>query len=120
MLLNIIYMIVSNLPCPICSNHGKSFLNSVNFNTITNKERLKHMLFDFHNLVNSRKKYAIFTYEELDAKYSKAVIINIIHNFMAHFTKKSGNIHLIADDIHRKRMVSDIKDFFISNLNYFS
>ena len=119
-LLTIIFMIVSNLPCPICSNHAKEFLNSVNFNTIENKEDLKFLLFNFHNLVNSRKHYAIFTYEELNEKYSCAITQNIIQNFMVQFTKKSGNIRLIADDLHRQTMISSIKQFLNSNIGSFA
>ena len=119
-LLTVINMIISNLPCPICSEHGKQFLNSVNFNNIQTKEDLKHLLFDFHNLVNSRKKYAIFTYEELNEKYSKAITVNVMQNFMIQFTKKSGSIRLIADDLHRQRMVSTIKTFLNTNIRLFA
>lgn len=119
-LLTIIFMVVSNLPCPICSNHGKDFLNSVNFNTIENKDDLKLLLFNFHNLVNSRKHYAIFTVDQLNEKYSSAITRNIFQNFMIHFTKKSGNIRLIADDLHRQSMISSIKQFLNINIASFA
>ena len=119
-LLSVIYMIVTNLPCPICSNHGKEYLDSINNATIQTKEDLKRMLFNFHNLVNTRKNYKIFTYEELNSKYARAITFNVLQNFMAHFTKRSGNILLISDDIHRQRIVSNLKDFFSANINYFN
>jgi hypothetical protein len=118
-LLNIIYVIVTNLPCPICSDHAKEHLKSINFNTIQTKEDLKYFLFDFHNLVNTRKKYPLFTYDELNTKYSTAITKNILQNFMVQFTKKSGNIRLISEDLFRKRMTSNIMTFFEKNINYF-
>jgi hypothetical protein len=118
-LMSIIYMIVTNLPCPICSNHGKEYLDSINNATIQTKEDLKRMLFNFHNLVNTRKNYRIFTYDELNSKYSTAITFNVLQNFMSHYTKRSGSILLISDDIHRQRIVSNLKDFFSANINHF-
>ena len=54
-LLNIIYSICSNLPCPVCSTHAKQHLNGTNFNNIQTKQQLKDFFFHFHNIVNQRK-----------------------------------------------------------------
>lgn len=118
-LLNIVYIIVTNLPCPICSDHAKEHFKSVNFNNIQTKEDFKYLLFDFHNLVNTRKQYPLFSYDELNAKYSKAITINILQNFMVQFTKNSGNIRLISEDLYRKRIISRTKTFFETNINCF-
>ena len=118
-LLNIIYIIVTMLPCPICAAHGKTFLDGINFNTIITKENLKYMLFDFHNLVNSKKHFTTFLYPDL-VKYDTAITNNIIQNFMFHFTKNSGSIRLIADDLYRKRMTVQLKQWFNENIKYFA
>jgi hypothetical protein len=118
-LLNIIYTIVSLLPCPICSQHGKTYLDGINFNTIVSKENLKYMLFDFHNLVNDKKKYPIFLYSEL-VKYENVNTINAIQNFMVQFSKKSGSIRLLSEDLHRKRMTLELKKWFNENIKKFT
>ena len=81
-LLNMIYTICNNLPCPICRSHALDYLNSVNYNTIMTKDQLKRILFDFHNSVNLRKNYPLFPMEEVNAKYSTAITDKIIQNFM--------------------------------------
>ena len=118
-LLNIIYMIISNLPCPLCSEHGKTFLKSINFDNIRGKDDLKKMLFDFHNLVNTRKHFALFSYDELNSKYSIAITTNVFQNFMYYFSKKSGNIRLISEDLHRQAMLKIVKEFLHSKIIYF-
>lgn len=118
-LLNIIYTIVCNLPCPLCSDHGKIYFKSVNFDTIYTKEDLKMMLLNFHNSVNHRKHYAIFTYDELNKKYSNGQLLNIMNHFMYFFSRKSGNIRLLADDLHRQLIIKTIKDFFLRNITLF-
>ena len=71
-LLNLIYTICSNLPCPNCAKHATQYLNAVNFNTLTTKESLQLLLHRFHNEVNLRKGFAEFPLEQLKPKYSAA------------------------------------------------
>jgi hypothetical protein len=118
-LLNIIYTICYNLPCPDCANHASDYLKSINFNSIQTKEQLKKMLFIFHNVVNTRKGYELFPYENFDDKYSKANTINIIQNFMVYFKNKHSSIHMIANDLHRNRIANSLMEWFKNNIKYF-
>lgn len=63
---NIIYLIVSILPCPVCREHGIKYLNfskkANKFGNINNKAELKTFIFNFHNIVNkntNKKQYNI-------------------------------------------------------------
>lgn len=118
-LLHFIYVIVCNLPCPLCSIHGKKYLDSIDFDTIVNKTMLKQMLFDFHNVVNVSKNYPLFTMNQLESKYSTAVTIRIVQNFMIYFEKSSGKIKLLVDDLYRKKMIIELKTFFNNNITCF-
>ena len=118
-LLNNIYSICVNLPCPLCSNHAKEYLDKVNFNAIQSKNDLKILLFNFHNDVNKRKNYGLFSKEELDEKYSKANTVNIIHNFMYYFKDKNRSPKLIADDLQRRHIAVILKQWFSNNLQHF-
>lgn len=117
-LLDIIYSICLNLPCPKCAEHAKNHLNGINFNTIRTKEDLKMLLFDFHNLVNSQKKYPVFKYENLK-KYELAITKNIIQNFFIEYNKKTKNIRYLSDDLHREKITSSLKKWFLNNLTHF-
>lgn len=119
-LLNTIVTICANLPCPDCANHATQYMRNVNFNTIQSKKDLKDMLFRFHNTVNQKKGFALFPYDKLDEKYSAAVTINIVRNFVSSFQQKNYSIRMIANDFHRTRAVSLINEWLNKNLVYFS
>ena len=118
-LLNIIYTICVNLPCPTCASHATEYMNNINFNTIQTKQQLKEMLYVFHNSVNKRKNFPLFPRDNLDEKYSKANTINIIQNFMIHFSDRHASIHMIANDMHRQRIAKKLKDWMNTNIHHF-
>ena len=118
-LLNKINVICSNLPCPDCAAHATKYMNNINFKSIQNKEQLKQMLFKFHNDVSEKKGNPTFSYNDFDAKYSKANTKAIIENFMVHFQDKHFSVRMIANDFHRARLVIILKEWFISNIQKF-
>ena len=118
-LLNRIYAICTNLPCPTCAEHAKKYLDGINFNAIQTKDDLKKMLHSFHNTVNERKGYPSFPYEELDAKYSLAITNNIIVNFMKYFSDRNHNIKLVAGDMMRFQLCDVLKVWFNANIQSF-
>ena len=118
-LLNHMYAICINLPCPDCANHAKAYLDGVNFNSIQTKEHFKRLFYDFHNEVNRRKGYPFFPYEEFDEKYSKAITVNIIRNFMAHFSDRNRSIKLLASDLYRQQLCKVLKEWFNENIMAF-
>ena len=118
-LLNLIYTICINLPCPDCSNHATQYLNGINFKRIQSKSELKDTLFIFHNMVNAKKKIPLFPREELDTKYSKAQMIPILNHFMVHFRNKKSSIQMIANDFHRERIFKELQKWFNANIYIF-
>jgi hypothetical protein len=64
--------ICNNLPCPDCSKHSTETLKKFNFNKkINSKDDLKIFLFEFHNLVNMKRKQKISELSVLN-NYEKA------------------------------------------------
>lgn len=118
-LLNQIYAICVNLPCPDCANHAKTYLDGINFNTIQTKNDLKQFLYTFHNIVNKRKGYPLFPYEEVDKKYVMANTTRIIQNFMTHFSDRNRGIKLLATDLYRQRLCETLKDWFNTHISAF-
>lgn len=118
-LLNLIYTVCSNLPCPTCAKHATDYLNAMNFNSLLTKESLQIMLYNFHNEVNRRKGFPEFPFDQLNAKYSTANTVNIIHNFMPYFEDKVGGMRLIADNLHRSRVALQLRAWFNKNIGNF-
>jgi hypothetical protein len=119
-LLNIINIICINLPCPMCASHATKYMENINFNTIQTKEQLKDMLFVFHNTVNSRKNYPLFTKEELNAKYQTANLLRIIQNFMYHFRDNSKNLKLISNEMYRNMALKQVTTWLNKNIQSFN
>jgi hypothetical protein len=118
-LIKIIISICNNVPCPICAEHSTQYTSKTNFNSIQTQHDLQMYLFKFHNDVNTRKNVPLFTYDELIEKYSKSHIINIYNNFVFHFQDKHHSIHMIANDMFRTRILSNIKKWFSVNISKF-
>ena len=117
-LLDIIYSICTVLPCPICREHAKEYMKKINFNAITSRDKLKRMLFEFHNSVNQRKEAPLFSFEELQ-KYETANLKHIIYHFMHVYSMNSHNIKFVADDIYKKNVIQKIKNWIQSHTEYF-
>ena len=119
-LLNIIFLICTNLPCPDCASHATRYLQGINFDAIVTKDQLKDMLFNFHNSVNIKKGFPIFPRDELDKKYDVAITVNIINNFYYNFEKSSHNQKMAANSFHRTRTIQRMKSWISTNFSYFS
>jgi hypothetical protein len=119
-LISIIYLICTNLPCPDCSTHAKIYLDNINMNMVQTKTQLKRMMFDFHNTLNIKKGFKLLNYNDLDQKYSAAITMNIIYNFMNFYSVKNRSIHMISNDIYRENVIKNIKEWFNNNIQYFN
>ena len=109
-LLDIIFVICTNLPCPDCANHATRFMQGVNYNTIVTKLDFKELLFRFHNSVNARKEFPIFSRSELDDMYSRANTSNIIINFYNNF--KNTNMKVTTNSFYRATSFNNVKSWF--------
>jgi len=116
-ILNVIYMICCNLPCPDCANHAREYLNNIHYLTIYSKQQLKDVLFHFHNTVNQRRGVELFLYTNLDEKYNAAVMRNIVINFMTHFDRKGK---LLPDSMQRDSVIVFLKKWFNGNISIFA
>jgi len=118
-LLNNIYAICANLPCPVCTNHAVEYMNKINFNAIKTKDDLIKMLFVFHNEVNKRKGLPLFDYTEVETKYSRAITVKIIQNFFNNYDVKSKNVRMLANEFHKKKLVANLKVWFSTYIEHF-
>lgn len=117
-LFSYIKSICSNLPCPTCSAHAKTFLSQINFSKINDKSTFQHFLFTFHNVVNKRKEKPVFDVELL-SNYSKVNLLSAFNNFAAVY-KTKGNMKLLADSFHRTQVLTSFRKWFQANASSFS
>ena len=115
-LMDVIFKICNNLPCPDCANHATRYMQGINFETIQSKKDLKDLLFRFHNAVNLKKGFSFYNYDELEMKYANAITMNIVQNFFLFFEQKTYSARMSANNFHRTRAVYVIKDWLNKNL----
>jgi len=119
-LLNAIFSICANLPCPDCAKHASDYLKNIQFLNIQTKTQLKMALFNFHNMVNIKKNMQLFPVEHLESKYQNMVLIPTIYTFMHHFQDKHKSIRMIANDFYRSRIAEQLKTWFNVNISNFN
>lgn len=81
---NFIKKICKTLPCPYCQQHASVYVDKIAIHQINTKDKLKMVLFNFHNSVNNRIGKKSNTIEILD-KYKKANIKVIFDFFEKRF-----------------------------------
>lgn len=118
-ILKFIFQICTNLPCPLCSEHARTHLNGINFNSLQTKEQIKMTLFNFHNMLNKQKGYIIFTQAEL-SKYSSADFKKVIINFFNAYMERNNNLRMMNHNLHRSIIIKELKIWFSHNQNKFN
>ena len=114
-ILSLVINVCKNLPCPDCSQHATATLNSLRCNQIKTRDQLMLVLWQFHNMVNKRRKVEFFSIDEYNKKYSNALFDPIVSNFIRVMKGKfPTNERGMLNSMQRSIMVDDV-DSFVSN-----
>ena len=116
--LRFILLICGTLPCPVCSAHASEYMRSINLNNMRCKEDLIQLFYNFHNVVNQRKGYAVLQKDQIP-QYETANTVIAIKDFIRAFEDKSRAMKLMADDLSRARISSQFKFWINGNIQYF-
>lgn len=114
--LDFIIRLCGSLPCPDCANHARARLQQLNKSAIKTKHDLKMMLLSFHNEVNIRLRQPIFTEQQLNEKYSTALTKNVVQYFVQIWSQRTPNPKLMAESLHKKRVVTEFIEWW--NINH--
>lgn len=113
-----VLLICGTLPCPICSNHASEYMRAINLNNIRSKDDLINLFYNFHNVVNQRKGYAVLQKNQIP-NYENSNTVAVIKAFVQAFEDKSRSMKLMADDMARARISSQFKFWINGNIQYF-
>lgn len=111
MLLNQIHMICHNLPCPTCKEHAIQSFKTCHLNKIINKEQLIKFLWEFHNIVNIRKKRNKMGLEDCHKLYKNARTKNIVIDFLNIFSLNARNEKGMMATFHRAKCINNFKRY---------
>ncbi len=118
-LLEHIFNICVNLPCPSCSTHSREYLQKIDFKKIKTKQELRLMLLDFHNNVNIRLRKPTFSYQQLIDKYKTVNFNNVINNFFLFFEDKHKTVNMLSNDMYTQRLSNNIRNWLSKNYHHF-
>tara|TARA_Y100000816_G_scaffold200776_2_gene147479 strand:+ start:2935 stop:3537 length:603 start_codon:yes stop_codon:yes gene_type:complete len=118
-LLEHIFNICVNLPCPSCSTHSREYLQKIDLKKIKTKQELRLMLLDFHNNVNTRLRKPIFSYQQLIDKYKTVNFNNVINNFFIFFEDKHKTVNMLSNDMYTQRLSNNIRNWLSKNYHHF-
>ena len=117
----IIERIVSNLPCPICSTHAKSYFKLNKFNAILTLDQLRYFIFLFHNNVNSRTNKPSITFEEHNRLYQNMNLETVIMNmFSVYQNMNTTNVTMMLYSYHRQNILQDLNKYLLQNQSLFT
>jgi hypothetical protein len=107
---NFIKKICKTLPCPYCQTHARAYVDKVAMHQINTKDKLKTVLFNFHNSVNTRigKKSESIT---ILTKYNKANIKVVFDFFEERFFHSYIGTRNFNDWV-KNSVKKDYYDFF--------
>jgi hypothetical protein len=112
---DMIMNISANLPCPNCTQHAISYLNSNKFNLINNIYTLRIFMHNFHNKVNERLKKPIMSYEEHLVVYSKMNFKLVIQNMMMIYKNMNTSVSMMLYSYYRGKLIQDLDEYFYKN-----
>jgi len=119
LLIIFIKKICNNLPCPDCQSHASKFITSLDINQVTDKEKLKIYLLNFHNAVNTRLKKPLFSLDQLNMKYKNANTIAILNNFIKVWQHRNSNVRLLVNSFHKDLLMKDFISWIKNNQIHF-
>jgi hypothetical protein len=112
----IIFRIVSNLPCPYCTDHATSFFKTNKFNSINNIITLRYFIFHFHNKVNERLKKPQMEYEQhLQLYVNMNLKIVIDHFFKVYRDMSQTSVTMMLRSFHRNILLNEVNKYFMRN-----
>ena len=94
----------SVLPCPDCAAHSTAYLSTISYQHVPTIVECRKMMWGFHNMVNIRKRTALFPFEKMDI-YTKTNLAVVYRVFLAEFTKPQQIPKLFIDSMMRRRVV---------------
>tara|TARA_Y100000816_G_C26077254_1_gene567231 strand:+ start:1143 stop:1601 length:459 start_codon:yes stop_codon:yes gene_type:complete len=117
-ILNQIFTICYNLPCPSCSQHARMNLKRMKKKNINTKHDLKIIIWQFHNIVNKHTKKPEVDFNILE-KYKTAKLYTIIDRFKQIYNTAYISNKYIMYKFHGQKTVENFLIYMQENEHKF-
>lgn len=118
-LIDLIFKICSNLPCPMCSEHCRGLLKKYKILHVKTKEELINIMFKIHNDVNIRLKKPLFKYEEVIPLYKSYNLKEILNDYYNKTIESRFAEKMMLYNFHKMEFLKYFKKYVLNNIQYF-
>jgi hypothetical protein len=118
-LINYVFKISSNLPCPYCSSHARLYIKKIKVSSIKSKDDFINFIFLFHNNVNSKLKKPMFSFDDLHKTYENENTLQIINAFINRYSLSSRRTHLFYNALSCKQILGMFMNWIQLNIHAF-
>jgi len=118
-ILDLVFSVISTLPCPTCREHSKQYIRVHPMKNITTLLEFRQYLFHFHNAVNARLRRKP-PHQDILEKYKTLNINHVVNLWNVHFKDPIG---MNTKDFWLKQRIASAKhqvlSFLKQNYMYF-
>lgn len=111
-ILNLIYNICNNLPCPTCSEHAMSTFKLLKRERIKTKEDLIKCIWQFHNIVNRHTGKPFYSREKHDDLYKNTNLGDILMNWIKIMSRTRHGDRNMLYTFSRTNIVKKVIEFY--------
>lgn len=118
-ILNLIYNICNNLPCPTCAAHATSTFKLLRQERVKTKEDLIKCLWQFHNIVNQHTGKPFCSREKHDDLYGKKNLGSILPDWIKIMSRTRHGDRNMLYTFSRSNIVKKVIDFYTKHKDSF-
>ena len=118
-LIQLIFKICTNLPCPLCSSHSINLLKKYKVKYIMKKEDLIKIMFKIHNEINIKLKKEIYDYEKVIPLYKSYSLKSILNDYYDKNMYSQFSEKMMLYNFHKNEFLKYFKNYVIKNIDNF-
>lgn len=119
-IIELLFGVCDNLPCPNCASHARGFLNKIRFSQIKQKEILIKAIWTMHNEVNKKNKTPFFEYDKLNEVYMHKNFEQVAIHYFKSLSKMNYGEKMMLYSFQRQRFVKKFVPIIRDNIKWFS
>ena len=120
LILQEIFNICENLPCPDCREHAMQTIQRTNYNIVKTREQLISYFWMFHNKVNEELDKPLISREESDALYKLSNTDNIVNYFSRIMSANMRIERAMLGTYRRQQAIKKFMNFYKVNREWFA
>ena len=119
-IIELIYNVCDNLPCPHCASHARGFLNKIKFTHVKSKDAIIKVLWTMHNEVNQQNKKPTLEFEKLNDIYLHKDFEKVAIHYFKSLSKMNFGEKMMLYSFQRNNFVKKFVPIVRDNIHWFS